>query len=115
MTRLSVVCDPWDLAIVPFPFTDGPGAKRRPALVVSPLAFNQESGHSVIVMITSATHSRWPGDIPLDRSLLGLQKLCVLRMKFFTIDNRLILKSAGRLPDAERRLVRKFLDQMAPL
>jgi mRNA interferase MazF len=110
-----VICDPWDVVIVPFPFTDGPGAKRRPALIVSPSLFNEESGHSVMLMITSASHSRWPGDIPLDPSLLGLPKPCILRMKFFTIDNRLILKAAGKLPPKERTFVRSFLDHMAPL
>ena len=110
-----MVCDPWDVVIVPFPFTDGPGAKRRPALVVSPSTFNQESGHSVMAMITSASHSRWPGDIPLDPSLLNLSKACVIRMKFFTLDNRLILRAAGKLPAGERRQVRSFLDLMAPL
>ena len=110
-----MVCDPWDVVIVPFPFTDGPESKRRPALVVSHTTFNEASGHSVMLMITAASQSRWPGDIPLDPSVLGLQKPCVLRMKFFTIDNRLILKSAGKLPVSQRSLVRKFMEDMAPL
>ena len=110
-----MICDPWDVVIVPFPFTDGPGAKRRPALVVSPFPFNEKSGHSIMLMITSASHSRWPGDIPLDQSLLGLQKPCIIRMKFFTIDNRLIQKATGKLPENERTLVRSFMDRMAPL
>ena len=91
MRRLQT-CDtcPWDIVVVPFPFTDGPGNRRRPAEVISPGDFNQEAGHSVLVMITSASHSAWPGDLVLNHERLGLHKPCMLRMKFFTLDNRLI-------------------------
>jgi mRNA interferase MazF len=108
-----VVFSPWELVVVPFPFTDGPGSKRRPALVLSPVDFNRESGHSILAMITSAERSAWPGDIPLNPALLGLQKRCVIRMKFFTIDNLLIVKSIGQLPMAPRSSVRLFLDTLA--
>ena len=107
-----MVCDAAEIVVVPFPFTDGPGAKRRPALVLSPAGFNRQSGHSILAMITSALNSTWPGDIPLNPALLGLQKPCVIRMKFFTLDNRLITRAIGSLPEAERRHVRRFLHEL---
>jgi len=33
--RLSMICNQWDVVAVPFPFTDKPEAKKRPALVQS--------------------------------------------------------------------------------
>ena len=110
-----MVCDAWEIVVVPFPFTDGPGTKQRPALVLSDLDFNRQSGHSILAMITSAAHSEWPGDIPLDPSVIGLHKPCVIRMKFFTLDNRLIVKSAAKLPEGYRPQVRGFLSTMAPV
>ena len=35
-----MTCDPLDVVAVPFPFTERPAVKRRPALVVSSAAFN---------------------------------------------------------------------------
>jgi len=112
-----VVCEAWEVVIVPFPFTDSPQAKRRPALVLSPAAFNGDSGHTILAMITAAGRSRWPGDVPLDeetRARLGLTKPCLIRMKWFTIDNRLILRSAGRIPAERYYALRLFLEQLLP-
>jgi mRNA interferase MazF len=110
-----VVCDAGDVVIVPFPFTDGPETKRRPALVISPSDFNRASGHAIMAMITAANRSNWPGDVPLDRDTsdqLGLQKACIIRMKFFTIDNCLVIKSVAPLPVPHCRQVRAFLDRL---
>ena len=35
-----MTCDPLDVVAVPFPFTERPAVKRRPALAVSSAAFN---------------------------------------------------------------------------
>jgi hypothetical protein len=50
------------VVIVPFPFVDTPVAKPRPALVLSDAGFNCANEHSVLAMITRATHTRWPSD-----------------------------------------------------
>lgn len=92
-------CDAMDVVVVPFPFTDGPAAKRRPALVLSRAeTFGGPSGHSVMAMITSAKNSPWPLDVPIgDLGAAGLPAPSVVRMKLFTLDHRLILRGAGRL------------------
>lgn len=109
MKKPSVIYDPWDVVVVPFPFTDRNAAKRRPALIVSNRTFNR-NGHSVMEMITSAGHSGWPGDVPLrDHAVAGLRVPCVARVKLFTLDNRLILRRAGSLSPADRSNVRRNL------
>ena len=50
-------CDRWQVVAVPFPFSERPGAKRRPALVLSNGSFNR-AGHTVLAMITTAGHAR---------------------------------------------------------
>jgi len=99
MRRLTVIYKPGDVVVVPFPFTDKLSNKRRPALVVSSDSdFNAESGHVVLAMITSAANSPWPLDVELsDLTSAGLSSPSKVRMKLFTLDARLIIKTAGRL------------------
>lgn len=94
----------FDVVVVPFPFTDRAAVKRRPALVVSDAAaFNARSGHAVLAMITSARHASWPLDTPVsDLRAAGLPSASVIRMKLFTLDDRQILRKAGRLGRADR-------------
>ncbi len=91
---------------VPFPFTDRASTKNRPALVLSGAAvFNGPAGHSVLAMITSAAHSAWPLDCPIeDLASAGLPAPSVVRFKLFTLDHRLVRGPLGRLltSDAER-------------
>jgi mRNA interferase MazF len=113
-----VTCDPWDVVIVPFPFTDGPGTKQRPALVLSKRSFNVH-GHTVLAMITSSAHNPWLGDTNLrDHAPAGLRTPCIVRLKLFTLDNRLILKSIGRLSSHDRHCVsgalQKYISLGAP-
>lgn len=93
----------WQVVVVPFPFTDRPVRHRRPALVVSrPEALGNPIGQSVLAMITSAGHSRWPLDVPVaDLARAGLPSPSVVRMKLFTLDDRLVERSIGRLAQAD--------------
>jgi len=109
-----VTCEAWDIVTVPFPFTDRATLKRRPALVLSQKNFNRH-GQSLMAMITSASHPSWPGDSPLtDLTTAGLSRPCVVRLKLFTLDNRLILKRIGRLADADKGRVAHALRAVLP-
>lgn len=93
----------WDVVVVPFPFSNQPGAKRRPALVLSDRTFNAR-GHTVLAMITTSGHRSWPGDVLLsDYKIAGLHAPCLARLKIFTLDNRLILKGIGHLSPSDRK------------
>ena len=97
----------FDVVVVPFPFTDRTPSKRRPALVMSSAAFNSASQHSVLAMITSAEQSRWPGDLPIsDPESAGLASNCLVRLKIFTLDRRLIVRRAGALAAADQKTLR---------
>lgn len=100
-----MICDPSDVVIVPFPFTEKFGEKRRPALVLSLKAFNA-NGHTVLAMITTKSHSPWPGDTSIeDLSGAGLHVPCIVRLKIFTLDNQLIIRRSGSLAEKDRRNV----------
>lgn len=107
-----LICKPNDVVVVPFPFTDRQASKRRPALVVSTATFNRR-GHTILAMITSASHHPWPGDHRLsDPSAAGLAKASVVRWKVFTLDNRLLVRAIGRLSENDRIAVSERLSQI---
>ena len=97
----------FDVVVVPFPFTDSSASRRRPALVLSSSAFNQKAQHSVMAMITSAGQSSWPGDHAIkDLHAAGLPADCVVRLKLFTLDHRLVIRKAGSLGAADQKKLR---------
>jgi len=106
-----VICDAWSVVVVPFPFSESAEVKLRPAVVLSLRAFNR-GGFSILAMITSARHSKVAGDIPLKAGTAGLQKDCLIRMKLFTLDNRLIERKLGVLPDGVGRRVSSQLQSV---
>ncbi len=100
-----MTCEPWQTVVVPFPFTDRAATKRRPAVVLSTRAFNRQ-GHSVLAMITSASHRPWPGDTSLtDLKSAGLTTPSLVRLKIFTLDNRFIARRIGVLSARDQAAV----------
>src|SRR5664279_168018 len=108
-TRRSVISEAWDVVVVPFPFSERPGAKKRPALVLSRPSFNK-AGHTAMAMITTRAHRPWPGDVEIERlEQAGLPLPCIVRLKLFTLDNRLLMAKLGSLSAADRRRVASAL------
>lgn len=60
----------------------------------------------MLAMITTATDRPWPGDTGLaDHEAAGLHLPCTVRLKIFTLDNRLILRRIGDLSASDRKRV----------
>ena len=101
---------PFDVIVVPFPFTDSTAVMRRPALVLSTQAFNDRAAHIVLAMITSRENRGWPLDTEIrDLEMAGLSHPSVVRMKLFTLDERFVLRKAGSLAAADRIAVQRAL------
>jgi mRNA interferase MazF len=99
-----MICEPGAVVVVPFPFSDLPVAKPRPALVLSPAEMNGQTGQTLMAMITTAARSQWPHDIEIgDIAAAGLPRACLIRWKLFSIDNRLIARRTGELSPADRK------------
>ena len=91
---------------VDFPFSDRPLQKGRPALVLSGSDFARTTGNVTVAMITSAKHSSWPGDCPIDDlGSVGLAHACKIRMRFTTIATPRIGRFQGRLAARDRAKV----------
>ena len=93
-----------DIILIPFPFTDFSTFKQRPAVVISSDHFNQTHQDVIVAAITSHI----PDHIAEDEYLLsvdelkptGLPKASLIKLgKIVTIDQRLIRKRLGALPE----------------
>ncbi|MGB8818413.1 MAG: type II toxin-antitoxin system PemK/MazF family toxin [Rhizobiaceae bacterium] len=98
-----MICDRYDVAVIPFPFADIPVIKRRPAVVLSGRPFNETNGSTLVAMITSSTLDTWPSDVAIsDLESTGLKVKCKVRWRLTTIPNDLIVRSIGKLQGADR-------------
>ncbi len=98
--------DPFDVVVVPFPFTDRGASRRRPALVVSSPGFNDRHQEVILAMITAASDGVWPSDAPLrDWRGAGLPAPCRVKAKLITLDRSLIIRRLGALGASDRRAV----------
>ena len=98
-------CDVWDIIKVPFPYTKRPIQQRRPALVIARFPHPGVPELLWVLMITSATHRRWPGDV----DIAGLPAPSMVRCaKVATIEAKDAVK-IGHL--ADRTAVEMFLRQ----
>jgi len=106
----------FDVVKVPFPFTDKKQTKFRPAVILSsPENFGVGSGHAIMAMITSSRHSSFPLDMAVtDIISAGLPHGCVIRMKLFTLDYRLIESVLGRLGRPDQQLLIEHLRKLFP-
>lgn len=102
----------FDIVAVPFPFTDRDAIKRRPALVISNQRFNQRNNQLVLAMITTVTEDFWPSDVSFaDWQEAGLKVACHFRLKLFTLDKNLVLKSIGHLSPKDIKSVQAVLTE----
>jgi len=111
-----VIYNTFDVITVPFPFTDKASSKRRPALVLSDgTAFNNTCQHSVLAMITSQQQVPWPLDVIInDAEKAGLLIHCCVRMKLFTLDNKLIIRKIGHLGKKDQQAVSHAIQKLLP-
>ena len=107
-----MICKIYDVVVVPFPFSDRRVSKRRPAAVLSSPDFNAASGHTLLAMITSAGNPPWPLDVQIDGGKAGLAAPSKVRMKLFTLDNRLLVRRVGSLAQRDRDALDDSLKQL---
>ena len=101
-----------DVVLVPFPFTDQTITKQRPAVVISNAAYHHQARLDVILLavtsqlrpvlgIGEAIVQEWKG--------AGLLKPSVLKPVITTIEQRLIIKTLGRLQEADRSALERVI------
>lgn len=100
-----------DIVLVPFPFTDQSAVKRRPAVVISSMAYHRARPDIVIMAVTSQQPQTLSvGEVQVqDWRGAGLLKPSVLKPVLTTIDPALIQKKLGQLTLADQALLRQAL------
>ena len=98
-----------DVVLVPFPFTDQLGAKKRPAVIISSKAYSANRRDLVIMAITSQVRTPlgFGEALVADWQPAGLIKLSVLKPVFATIDQSLVVRSLGALSMDDSRTLRE--------
>ena|SRR5688572_21921307 len=101
-----------EIVLVPFPFTDQSGTKRRPAVVVSSQRYHAERPDLVIMAVTSQMRpSSGFGEAAVKEwKAAGLLKASVIKPVLTTIEARLVIRRLGRLKDEDEQALRQALE-----
>ena len=102
-----------DVVLVPFPFTDQSGAKKRPAVVVSGSAYNASRRDLVIMAITSQVRQPFgfAEALVTDWQSAGLIKPSVLKPVLTTIEKGLVIRTMGTLSAGDLGVLRETIAQ----
>ena len=103
-----------DVVLVPFPFTDQSGSKRRPAVIVSSTQYQTLRRDLVIMAISSQIRPRPAfGEFVVgDWKKAGLFAPSAVKPVLTTIERRLVLKKLGQLQSSDVRSLRASLEQI---
>ena len=95
--------NPGDVILLSYPFGEGAGIRKRPALVVSSSAFNQETGELVVAQITSRVSApARAGDYAIaEWREAKLPRPALVRARLATLARSLVLRRLGSLSETD--------------
>jgi len=102
-----------DVVLVPFPFTNQSGSKRRPAVVVSTQSYNQQKPDVILAAITSQVRTPLAfGEAMIqDWQAAGLLKPSVLKPVVVTVEKAMLAQTLGQLSQADQQALRGMIRQ----
>ncbi|MDT5063528.1 MAG: mRNA interferase MazF [Acidobacteriota bacterium] len=100
-----------EVVLVPFPFTDQTGNKKRPAVVVSSAIYNNARLDLILMAITSQIKTaRLVGEVKVaEWQKAGLLKASVIKPVLTTVEKRLILRRLGQLEQSDSLALQQTL------
>ncbi len=103
-----------DIVLVPFPFTSQTSLKKRPAVVVSSLAYNSAKPDVILMAITSQLRANAIlGEVWLhDWRGAGLLKPSAIKPVFATLEQSLMIRRLGALAQTDREALRQAIRQV---
>ena len=106
------VYEPGDVVLVPYPFGERAGGRKRPALVISPAEYNRNTSALLIAQITGrlSGESR-PGDYTIEHwKDANLPRPALVRCRLATLQTSLVLRRLGKLTEADFRNAQAAID-----
>lgn len=103
-----------EVILVPFPFTNQTGGKKRPAVVISSDAYHAHRPDLLIMAITSQEHTApdFASFAIIDWPDAGLLKPSFAKPVLTTIEQSLVMRSMGHLSPQDRQTLRNMLSQI---
>lgn len=103
-----------DIVLVPFPFTDQSGTKKRPAVIISSAAYHAARRDVVIMAVTSQVRptSTIGEALIKDWKGAGLIKPSVVKPVITTIEASLVIRQLGQLKKEEHEALRKAISKI---
>jgi len=100
-----------DIILVPFPFTDQTTSKKRPAVVISSDAYNNNRPDIILMAVTSQMHHFGKiGEAGVkDWQEAGLLKPSLVKPILTTVEKTLVLKKLGSLSEKDRHALQEVL------
>ena len=108
--------EPGDVVLVPYPFGERAGGRKRPALVVSSTAYNEDTGELIVAQITG----RIPDEERVGDCLIehwkeaSLLRPSLVRARLATLKTELVLRRLGKLNDEDFRNAQSALMEAFP-
>ena len=107
-----------DVILVPFPFSDLSGQKKRPGVVISADSHIRAQNDLIVAQISSQVSNPVPPDeyeIADWDGVAGLLFPSVVRPKLFTLEDSMVLKPLGYIPVVEMREIDQRLRMVLSL
>jgi mRNA interferase MazF len=99
-----------DIVLLPFPYTDQTGSKRRPAVILSTDAYNLRRWDIIVAPITSNVAGGQPDDTLIhDWAAAGLLSPSIVKGVLGTVEQSLVLRKLGTLSAADLREVERTM------
>jgi len=97
-----------DVLLVPFPFTDQAGTKKRPAVIISSAAHNSAQRDLVIMAVTSQLRASGAlGEaLVANWQAAGLLKPSAIKPVITTIEQTLVIRRLGQLTTDDQQALR---------
>jgi mRNA interferase MazF len=106
-----------DVVLVPYPFTNQQGDKKRPALIISANWINNGTQDVILVGMTTVipqTPLRDQVNLSVrDLKMISLDRPCIIKTgKIFTIEKALVIKTLGHVSPETFQEVLRHLDDV---
>ena len=105
-----------EVVLLPFPFTDQTGSKRRPAVILSCDAYNRRRSDVIVAPITSNLGTGQVDDTHItDWAVAGLLKPSVVKGVLGSVQQSLIIRTLGTLSNSDIQNVEQHFAEILNL